>query len=32
MDMARTLKANWLSLAIAAFSLSGLLWLELIAT
>ena len=29
--MARTLKANWLSLAIAAFSLSGLLWLELIA-
>ena len=29
--MTRALKANWLSLAIAACSLSGLLWLELVA-
>jgi len=28
--MTRVLKANWISLAIAAFSLSGLVWLELI--
>jgi hypothetical protein len=28
--MTRVLKANWISLAIAAFSLSGLIWLELI--
>ncbi|KZR90795.1 hypothetical protein MITS9508_00028 [Synechococcus sp. MIT S9508] len=29
--MTRVLKDNWLPLAIAALSLSGLLWLELIA-
>ncbi|GEM_PF-2830813 len=29
--MTRVLKDNWLSLAIGALSLSGLLWLELIA-
>ena len=29
--MTRVLKDNWLALAIAALSLSGLLWLELIA-
>ncbi len=29
--MTRVLKDNWLSLAIGGLSLSGLLWLELIA-
>jgi uncharacterized membrane protein len=29
--MTRVLRENWLSLSIAAFSLTGLLWLELIA-
>ena len=29
--MTRVLKDNWLSLAIASLSLSGLLWLEMIA-